>query len=155
MKANKPSMNLAPSSQRTRWSALLITSILLLIWAVGLQDAIVGGLIPGYVSHPFDRPYPVRAVVMTCGIISTESALLFALLRPFSISRRRVFTALAVFATLWFADLMLVSGWSDQAGYCYSNGFFLLLTVGLLIFASAVSIFLFRKQSPTKTNDAA
>jgi len=40
------------------------------------------------------------------------------------------------------ADFFLVSGWTDQAGYAYSNGFFLMLVVGFLIVASLSRIFL-------------
>ena len=131
-----------PSSTtpRPRRIGRLILGILLLIWAASLQDAIMGGFLPGRVLHPFDRPYPVGNVLMTCVIITGELALLFATLRPFSITRRRVLIALAVFGPLWIGENVLVSGWSDQPSYCYSNGLFLGLTVFILVAAVAASL---------------
>ena len=133
------------SSSENRWIARLIVGVLILIWALGLQDAILGGTTPGYVRYLPGRPYPVRAVIVTCGIISAELALLLAILRPTGISRKRVFIALAVFGPLWFADYSLVSGWTDQAGYCYSNGRFLGLIVAFLI----VSLLVFGTREPS------
>jgi len=130
-------------TSQKRWMARLWASILVLIWAVGLRDAILGGLWPGYVRHPYERPYPTEPVLITCLIITTESALLFAILWPFDFSKRRTPVALAVFVPLLMADYFFVSGWTDQAGYAYSNGFFLMLAVGFLIVASLFRIILF------------
>jgi hypothetical protein len=137
------------STRNTRWFALLLTNVMLLIWGVGLADAILGGLNPGYVSHAADRPYPVRGVLTVCGVITAESALLFGIVRPFSLlSHRRVLIALAVFVPLWIAEFILISGWTDQAGYCYSNGLFLLCAVCFLSVAAVLSILIFRRQGP-------
>jgi hypothetical protein len=132
--------------------ARLWASIFLLIWAAGLRDAILGGLLPGYVRHPYERPYPTEPVLITCLIITAESALLFAILWPFNFSKRRTLVAFAVFVPLLMADYFFLSGWTDQAGYAYSNGFFLMLAVGFLIVASLFRIFaLLRRPTPKST----
>src|SRR5947209_2643134 len=108
-------------SRHTRWFGLFMTSALIFIWGIGLTHAIWGGLNPGYVRHAADHPYPVRAVFITCCIITVEFVLLFSILRPFSLSSpRRLWVALGIFAPLWITDFMLISGWTDRAGYCYS-----------------------------------
>ncbi len=131
-----------------------MTGILLLIWAAGLRDAILGGLQLGYVRHDIIHPYPLKPVLWTCGIITGETALLFAILRPFSFAKPgRAWVALAVFGTLWIADFILVSSWTDQPGYRYSNGFFLLVAVGFLIVASALNLLIIRRRPDLRIND--
>lgn len=125
------------SLRHTRWFGLFMTSALLLIWGAGLADAIRGGLNPGYVRHAADHPYPVREVFITCCIITVEFIVLFLILRPFSSSsRRRFWVALGIFAPLWIADFAFISGWTDQAGYCYSNHFFLTVADAFLVVAT-------------------
>jgi hypothetical protein len=60
-------------------------------------------------------------------IISVEAAVLYAVLRPLTLAvrPRRALVALAVFVPLTVADYFFLSGWTDQAGYCYANGVFL------------------------------
>ena len=118
----------------SRLAEWLITAALLVLWTVGLRDAVLGGFNPGYTKHDPSRPYPLHDVLITCGIITGEAALLYGLLRPrsFDLHRGRVFLALGVFVVLWIADFLLFSAATDLPGFCYSNGFFLLLTVGFL-----------------------
>jgi len=139
-------MGKAESFRTNRSIGCLVTGVLILIWAVGLQDAILGGLNPGYVHHRFDKPYPTRAVAVTCGIISIELALLYAILRPFRFSRPRVLVGLAFFGILWLTDLFLASGWTDQAGYCYSNGFVLRTPLGFLVFTAVADLAFLRNR---------
>jgi hypothetical protein len=130
-------------------------SALILIWGAGLTDAILGGLNPGYVPHSADHPYPVRAVFITCCIITVEFVLLFSILRPFSLSgHRRLWIALGVFAPLWIADFLLISGGTDQAGYCYSNGLFLFFANVFLVVTTTISFLICRRRPETKINDA-
>ena len=117
-----------------------MTSALLLIWGSGLAHSIRGGLNPGYVRHAATRPYPVRAIFFTCGVITAEFVALLATLPPFSLSgHRRVLVALGVFVPLWIADFVFMNGWTDQAGYCYSNGTFLLFTDAFLSVTGVVA----------------
>jgi len=142
-------------SRHTRWFALFVTSALLLIWGAGLAHSIRGGLNPGYVRHAATRPYPVRAVFFTCGVITAEFFALLAILRPFGLSsHRRVLVALGVFVPLWIADFVFISGWTDQAGYCYSNGTFLLFTDAFLSVTGAAAFLLFRKRSQKPSHEA-
>jgi hypothetical protein len=137
-------MSKQDSASRTRWFALLMTTALVLIWGAALVHAIQGGFNPGYVSHPTDRQYPVAGVLTVCGFITAEAGLLFAILRPFSLSDyRRVLIALVIFVSLWVVEFFLISGWTDQAGYCYSNGFFLSFSVCFLGVAAVLSFFMF------------
>jgi hypothetical protein len=141
-------MSTESSPVNARWIAPLITVVLLSIWVVGLGDAIIGGLNPGYVRNDIAHPYPVCGVLVTCGFITAESSLLFAILHPFSLfCTRRVLIALAVFGSLCIADFILVSAWTDQAGYYYSNGFFLRLTVFSLIIVAIICGVVFHRQA--------
>jgi hypothetical protein len=103
----------------------LVTSVILLLWGFGIRDAILGGLQPA--MHVPYTAYATIPVLVVCGIITGEAAILYAVLRPFSFSRRpgRAFIALAVFVVLWRLDYNLGSAWTDQPGWCYSNLFFL------------------------------
>jgi hypothetical protein len=133
------------SSHNTRWFAFSVTGVLLLVWGVGLANAITGGLSPGLVIHAAHRPYPTHAVILTCCIITFEFVSLFAILRPFSLSGpRRVLVALGIFAPLWVADNVFFSGWTDQPGYCYANGYFLFFVDAFLCI---LAVILFRKRS--------
>jgi hypothetical protein len=148
-------MSKRDSAPRTRWFALLLTSALLTIWDAALIHAVWGGLDPGYVHDRADRPYPVRRVLTVCGIITLEFAALFAIIRPFSLSGpRRVPIAIAVFVPLWIAELFFISGWTDQAGYCYSNGFFLFRAVCLLSVAAVIAFLISRRRPEAITDNA-
>src|SRR4051794_26554185 len=83
--APHPMQKLA-SARNTRWFALLLMSGMLVIWGAGLAHAVWGGLNPGKVPHRVERPYPVREVLAVCGLITVEFGLLFAIVRPFSLS---------------------------------------------------------------------
>ena len=132
---------------RTRWFALLLTIAMFTIWGAALIDAVEGGLNPGFVRHRADRPFPVREVATVCGIITFEFAALFAIIRPFSLSGpRRVLIALALFVPLWIAENFLISSWTDQAGYCYSNGFFLFCAVCFLSVTAIIAFLIFRRR---------
>lgn len=146
-------MSTERSVPNTSWVPFVIIGILVSIWAAGLRDAILGGMNPGYVRHDIVHPYPVRAVLVMCGIISAESVLLFVILRPIVRScLRHALVALAVFAPLWMLDFIFWSGWTDQAGWCYSNHFFLTVAVGFLMGAAVLWLFLFRKQPPARSS---
>ena len=142
-------------TSQKRWKYLLGTGTLLLIWAAGLRDAILGGLLPGYVRNPHEHPYPTEGVQITCLIITVEAALLLAILWPFNLSKRRTLRALAVFVPLWMADFFFVSGWTDQSGYAYSNGFFLLLAIGFSAVIALTNLIVFWSQSGTHANPTA
>lgn len=149
-------MSKQDSAPKTRWFALLMTTALLLLWGAGLVHAVRGGLDPGYVSHPANRPYPVVGVLTVCGIITIEAGVLFVILRPFNLSNyRRVLIALAVFVPLWFLEFFLISGVTDQAGYCYANGFFLSCSVCFLGIAAVLSFLMSRRRRQATIDNAA
>ena len=113
-----------------------------------MSNAIWGGLNPGFVIDPRNRPYPVREVWIVCQIITAESALLFAIIRPFSLARpRRVWLALAVFVPIEMVDNGFFSGWSDQPGHYYSNGIFLFFTNVFLFISAVVTHVVFRRRA--------
>jgi hypothetical protein len=142
------------SLRHTRWFVLFMTSALILIWGTSLTHAIWGGINPGYERHRANHPYPVHAVFITCCIITVEFVLLFSILRPFSLSSpHRLWIALGIFAPLWIADFMFISGMPDQAGYCYSNGFFLFFADAFLVVATIISFVIFRRPPEIRTNE--
>ena len=117
-----------------------MTTLMLLLWGNGLVHAILGGLNPGKVSHRAEHPYPVGGVLEFCIIITVESGLMFAIVRPFNLPRlRRFVIALAVFIALSIADYVFISGWTDQDGYCYSNRYFLFCAVCFLTASAFLS----------------
>ncbi|PWU19353.1 MAG: hypothetical protein C5B50_06790 [Verrucomicrobia bacterium] len=121
---------------RSRYIGWLLFASLALLWVLGLRDSVLGGLNPGYTRNRF-RPYPLHDVLVVSTIITVETVLLLGILRPwsFNLHRRRIFASLYLSVPLLIADFVLFSGATDQAGYSYSNGFFLLLTntfLGLL-----------------------
>jgi hypothetical protein len=119
---------------------LLLMAALAILWGVGVHDAILGGLQPA--MHVTYTAYATIPVLVICGIITGEAALLYGILRPLSFSSKpgRAFIALAVFILLWRLDYNLGSAWTDQPGWCYSNLFFLRAVVKFLTVASCVSL---------------
>jgi hypothetical protein len=143
MLANPPPEQRSPATS-PRWISWLISGPIFLIWFLGSQDAIQGGLNPGYMPKDIPHPYPLLSIFVVWGIITTEAAILYAILRPSSFSShpRRVLPALVAFVPLWVADYVFNSAATDLPGYYYSNGFFLLLTVFFLGMVAATVIVL-------------
>jgi len=96
------------------------------------------------------HPYPFVAVTVTCGIITVEAVALYAILRPPTYSQhpRRAVAAFAIFLPWCVAEFFFISGWTDQAGYCYANGLFLRFTLVLLL---VIACFGFLARTRTRT----
>jgi hypothetical protein len=126
------------SSFRLTWGSCLLGGALLAIWAAGVRDAILGGLEPGYVLSDVAYPYPLAAVFWTCLLITAEAGALFAILRPASFSQRpgRAVIAVAILVPVCFGEYLLRA--TDQAGYYYSNGFFLRTALALSLIAACL-----------------
>jgi hypothetical protein len=105
----------------------VLTAGVIVVWGLGIASDIIGGNNPGYVRRSVPHQYPIGAVLVMSVIISVEAAVLYAVLRPLTLAvrPRRALVALAVFVPLTVADYFFLSGWTDQAGYCYANGVFL------------------------------
>jgi hypothetical protein len=80
-------------------------------WLVGVGAVLVGGVLPdGYRQYvlglPDPQPYPAGGVAMFAFVVTVETAILWAIVRPrsYDASWRRVLAALALFVpiTLYF-----------------------------------------------------
>jgi len=133
-------MRTGSSTNNPRWISYLLTASLIVLWAIGVLDAVLGGMQPGYARRDVIHPYPLWAVVITCAIITVESVGLFAILRPASFIEhpRRAVIGFAICLPVCGAEFFFVSGWTDQAGYCYSNGLFLRTALALLLLAACL-----------------
>jgi hypothetical protein len=95
------------------------------------------GQFPGYVQHAELEPYPWREVLLTCGALAIEVAILYVILRPFDRSWRRLAVALV------YAGLLLVFGAStaisDMPGWFYVPAYFATVTT-LILAARALAM---------------
>ncbi len=109
-----------------------------MVWGLGIASAVIGGNNPGYVRRDIPHPYPAVGVMVMCAIISVEAVAVYAILRPrsFVAHPRRALAGLAVFVPLAMAENVFLSGWTDQAGYCYANGLFLRSVLIYLVIAA-------------------
>jgi hypothetical protein len=116
----------------------VLTLGIVVVWGLGIASAIIGGSNPGYVRRDIPHPYPTIGVMVMCAIISVEAVAVYAILRPrsFVARPRRALAGLAVFVPLAMAEYFFLSGWTDQAGYCYANGLFLRSALIYLVIAA-------------------
>ena len=130
--------NISTSKPPTLILRYMLSVGIVAIWGLGVASAVIGGSNPGYVRMDVPHPYPTGGVLFVCAIISVEATALYAILRPRSFVARpsRAIVALAVFVPLAVAEYLFLSGWTDQAGHCYANGFFLRSALIYLVIAA-------------------
>ena len=130
--------NMSTSKPPTSMLRYVLSLGIVAIWGLGVASAVIGGNNPGYVRRDIPHPYPTGGVLFVCAIISVEAIALYAILRPRSFVARpsRAIVALAVFVPLAVAEYLFLSGWTDQAGHCYANGFFLRSALIYLVIAA-------------------
>jgi hypothetical protein len=123
---------------RSSSGVYLLVGALLILWAIGVRDAIFGGMEPGYVPGDIPDPYPLRAVFLTCLLITAEAGTLFGILRPGSFSRcpGRALIAAAILLPVCLGEFLFRA--TDQPGYYYSNGLFLRTALALSIVAACL-----------------
>ena len=123
---------------RLHWGSCLLGGALLVVWAVGVRDAILGGMEPGYVRRDVPHPYPLVGVFLTCLLITAEAGALVGLLRPATFSQRpgRALIAVAILLALCFGEFLFRA--TDQPGYYYSNGLFLRAALALSLLAACL-----------------
>jgi len=111
-------------------------------WFFGAANAIRLGFDPGYWAAAGPHPYPFAPTALVLLVISAETGILFALVRPASFYRswlRLLAVATFVASALWL-DLRLYSGGHDLAGYIYANSAFLLVALLVLSLAFAMQM---------------
>jgi hypothetical protein len=95
--------------------------LLLILWALAVGHALIGGTDPGFRPLNPGFEYPWWPVARVCAVVTLESLALYAVLRwgPIRQRSRRAFAAAALaFALLGFEMLFQRT---DQAGWAYTN----------------------------------
>ncbi len=130
---------MSPSKPPASVFGSVLTLGIIVVWGLGIASAVIGGNNPGYVRRDISRPYPAMGVMVMSAIISVEAVAVYAILRPrsFVAHPRRALAGLAVFVPLAMAEYFFLSGWTDQAGYCYANGLFLRSALIYFVIAAA------------------
>ncbi len=116
----------------------VLTLGIVVVWGLGIASAVIGGTEPGFVRRDIPHPYPTIGVLAMCMVISVEALAVYAILRPrsFVASPRRAIVGLAVFVPLAVVEYLFGSGCTDQAGWCYADGFFLRSVLIYLVIAA-------------------
>jgi len=95
--------------------------LLLIVWALAVGHALIGGTDPGFRPLSTGFEYPWWPVARVCAVVTLESLVLYAVLRraPFTRRSQRAFAAFGLaFALLGFEMFFQRT---DQAGWAYTN----------------------------------
>lgn len=114
--------------------------LLIIVWALAVGHALIGGTDPGFVPLSAGFEYPWWPVARVCAVVTLECLALYGILRRAPLPRRsqRAFVAAAAaFALLTFEMFFQRT---DQAGWAYTNGVFAgLATIMLVGYALGLS----------------
>ncbi len=112
---------------------LVIRGVLLAVWVVGVVLAITSGWEPGPWWGDRPWPYPLRAILVQIAKITLVSLGLYDLVRPMpeasSLGRTARATGVLLFTFFWVGTTM----WTDQPGYAYATGQYVIILTGLLL----------------------
>jgi len=107
--------------------------VLLIVWALAVGHALIGGTDPGSAPLNSGFDYPWWPVARVCALVTLECLALYAVLRRAPVPRRsqRAFLAAGLaFALLVFEMLFQRT---DEAGWAYTNAVFAGLAMLALI----------------------
>ena len=113
----------------------------MIYWLVFAVLAVNWGQYPGLIAGTELPPYPWKGVVITCGVLAVETAILYAILRP--VTFHRSWWRLG-FALLYGGLLLVVSAFTfvtDMPGYYYVPAYFSAATMlALFMFALVLGL---------------
>jgi hypothetical protein len=118
------------------YAALVRRYFLLVYWLCFALLVVDWAQYPGYVSNPELRPYPWKAVALTCTLLAVAVAILYTILRPVTFHRSwgRLGSALLYAAAMFVAGAATFV--TDQPGYYYVPAYFAAATLlGLTLLA--------------------